>query len=130
MNNKPSLEQVMEFSKAFDFPIHDKPHINDVQLNWFRAKLLREEIGELCAALLAGTEEDVLDALCDIQYVLDGAFISLGFHRYKDRAFAEVHKTNMAKLGPDGKPIRNKDGKVMKPEGWVPPNLKGILSLD
>jgi len=41
--------------------------------------------------------------------------------------FAEVHRSNMAKLGDDGKPIRREDGKVLKPLTWTPPDLMSIL---
>lgn len=41
--------------------------------------------------------------------------------------FDEVHRSNMAKLGPDGTPIRREDGKVLKPAGWTPPDIAGVL---
>ena len=46
-----------------------------------------------------------------------------------DACWQEVQRSNMAKLGLDGKPIRCPNtGKVQKPEGWKPPDLFGILA--
>jgi predicted HAD superfamily Cof-like phosphohydrolase len=44
-----------------------------------------------------------------------------------DTLFKEVHDSNMTKLGPDGKPIRNEYGKVMKGPNYVPPNIAKVL---
>lgn len=93
----------------------------------FRVALLQEELNELTAAIAAGDEVEVLDALTDLQYVLDGAFLSLGFHKMKRLAFDEVHRSNLSKLGLDGRPVFREDGKVLKPDHWSPPRLKGIL---
>lgn len=122
-----SIEYVAEFHDAFDQPIVDKPNVSDDDLNQLRIKLLEEELNELTCALLAHDPVEVLDALTDLQYVLDGAYLSLGMYRYKDAALREVHSSNMSKLGEDGKPIRRKDGKVMKGPNYRPPNLKKIL---
>lgn len=122
-----TLELVKDFHKCFQHPIHDRPNLLDQKMNELRMKLLLEEVWELGIALNHGHEEDVLDALCDIQYVLDGAFLALGMHCYKDKAFKAVHISNMAKLGSDGVPVIRADGKIMKPEGWQPPNLALVI---
>ena len=44
-----------------------------------------------------------------------------------NEAWAVVHVSNMAKLGPDGKPIYREDGKILKPEGWQPPDIGAVL---
>ena len=82
---------------------------------------------EYAQALADGNLVEVLDALADIGYILAGSVINHGLHRLYDEAFAEVHRSNMAKLV-DGKVLRRKDGKVMKPEGWTPPELGAILA--
>jgi predicted HAD superfamily Cof-like phosphohydrolase len=63
------------------------------------------------------------DALIDAFYFLAGTLVETGV---KPQAlFDIVQAANMAKLGPDGKPIiRPEDGKIMKPEGWEPPEAK------
>jgi predicted HAD superfamily Cof-like phosphohydrolase len=69
---------------------------------------------------------EVLDALADIGYILAGTIINHGMQKIYDDAFNEVHRSNMAKLV-DGKVIRREDGKVLKPEGWQPPQLAQFL---
>lgn len=84
--------------------------------------LINEELKELD---LAATPEEHLDALIDLIYVTIGAGTALGHDM--QGAWDEVHKTNMAKLDGNGKPIIRKDGKVIKPAGWVPPHLTQFL---
>ena len=79
------------------------------------------------SALLLQDSIATLDALTDLQYVLDGAYLSLGFQKYRAAAFAEVHRSNMSKLDVDGKPIKRTDGKILKSLLYTPPNLKPIL---
>ncbi|EPE61557.1 hypothetical protein L479_02069 [Exiguobacterium sp. S17] len=60
------------------------------------------------------------DALTDALYFVMGSFVELGLDPVP--LFEIVQRANMAKLGPDGLPIlRASDNKVMKPEGWMPP---------
>lgn len=122
-----TLEQVMLFHHTFGHPIKDEPDISDPKLNELRVELLREELAELKEALDAGNMVDVLDALCDLQYVLDGAFLAFGLHHVKAHAFAEVQRSNMSKAGPDGKPIVRDDGKILKGPDYTPPNLEQFI---
>jgi len=131
---KTTLEIVKELHQTFNHPIRDKPYLDDYDTNVLRLTLLEEEWRELGEALSAHTKESsiqnkvlVLDALCDLQVVLDGTFLSLGFFKVKDEAFAEVHKSNMSKLGVDGKPILRKDGKFLKGPNYTSPNLYPIV---
>lgn len=129
---KPStIEQVGEWHKAFDVHEYTEPTVTDAKLNELRHKLLAEELKELKEALDDGDVIETIDALCDLQYVLDGAWLTLGLSRYKDAAFAEVQRSNMSKLGADGKPVRRADGKVLKGPGFTPPDfLKQIPELE
>lgn len=87
--------------------------------------LIDEELRELDRA---ATPEEHLDALIDLIYVTIGAGVAL--RHDMQGAWNEVHRTNMAKLGPDGKPIiRESDGKVQKPEGWLPPELERFVGV-
>lgn len=122
-----TLEQVGQFHRAFGHPVHDRPKLDDYNTNTLRIALIAEELAEFVEALTHRDPVAVLDALTDLQVVLDGAYLSLGFHRYKDAAFAEVHRSNMSKLPPDGKPLHREDGKIMKGPGYTPPNLEAIL---
>ena len=117
-----TIEWVAEFHKKFNRPINTKITINDIHLNVLRLRLLREEINELELALQSQNTIEVLDALTDLQYILDGTYLSFGLQNCKDMAFLEVHQSNMTK---DGK-IRD-DGKVLKGPSFIPPNLKPII---
>ena len=126
--SKSTLEQVQEFHETYGLPVRSKPDISDPQTNELRINLLAEELEELQEALEQGDIVEVLDALTDLQYVLDGAYLSFGLHDVKKAAFDEVHASNMSKLGEDGKPIRREgDGKVLKgPNYWAPDLSKFI----
>ena len=121
---KTTIEQVQEFHETYGLPVEKAPNISDAKTNALRINLLQEELDELKDALEDGDVVETLDALIDLQYVLDGAFLSFGLQDQKDRAFAEVHASNMSKLGEDGKPIRREsDGKVLKGPHYFKPDL-------
>lgn len=125
---RTSLEQVKEFHEKFGHPVHDRVYISDEKLNHLRLKLFREELQELDDALRARNAVEVLDGLSDLQVVLDGAFLALGFHKIKDEAVAETHKSNMSKLGKDGKPIYREDGKILKGPDFKEPDYSKLLN--
>jgi predicted HAD superfamily Cof-like phosphohydrolase len=77
--------------------------------------------------------EDVLvaqaDALTDVNYFVQGSFVLLGVD--PQPLFDIVQDANMAKLFPDGKPrYRESDGKIIKPDGWQPPEDKLKLEIE
>ena len=110
------LKQVGEFHTTFSHPLNYEV-IDDANLRKLRISLLFEELKELSqtsketfthfqelCSNLEDTEvaeqydeKEALDALCDIQYVLSGAVLSMGFTRKFDHAFEEVHRSNMTK---------------------------------
>lgn len=94
-----------------------------------RLALLKEELAELEQAIANNDRLEILDALTDLQYVLDGTYIVFGMAHMKDAAFAEVHRSNMSKLGEDGNPIYREDGKVLKGPRYSPPNLERFFEL-
>lgn len=94
---------------------------NEAQFNLY-TKLIDEEVSELWAANSEGNKTECLDALIDIIVVAVGAIHSLGADG--KGAWDEVMRTNFAKIDPDtGKVRKRSDGKVLKPEGWQPPQL-------
>lgn len=121
------LELVRECHIAFGHPVSEQPHLTDDTLNDLRVDLLLEETGELELALKERDPVAVLDALADIQYVLDGAWLALGFAKYKEAAVREVHRANMSKLE-NGKPVLRADGKFLKGRFYKPPVLDAILA--
>lgn len=128
MKNRTTLEQVKEFHETYGLPVKSAPDISDAKTNALRINLLAEELDELQEALDAGDIVEVLDALTDLQYVLDGAYLSFGLHDVKDTAFAEVQRSNMSKLGEDGKPIRREtDGKILKGPNFFEPDLSQFI---
>ena len=88
--------------------------------------LVREEFKELQDAIIAGDEQEQFDALLDIVVVCIGAMHSMGAD--PDGGWKEVMQTNFAKIDKEtGKVRKREDGKVLKPVGWVPPNLQPFL---
>ncbi len=88
--------------------------------------LIVEEAKELSEALQNNDHKEILDALEDIVVVTIGAMHSMGAD--PEGAWNEVMRTNFEKIDPEtGKVRKREDGKVLKPEGWQPPNLEPFL---
>ena len=122
---RTNFELVANFMKAFGQEVKKEPTLSDIPTRRLRIELIREELEELSEAV---REEDIIetaDALTDLLYVIYGAGHAFGIDL--DECFAEVHSSNMSKLGEDGKPIHREDGKVMKGPGYFPPDLDKIL---
>lgn len=95
---------------------------NSQQFGMYK-NLIKEEYQEL---LDASSQLDELDALIDILVVTIGAIHSMGADG--EGAWKEVMRTNFAKIDPaTGKVRKREDGKVLKPEGWEPPDLRPFL---
>jgi predicted HAD superfamily Cof-like phosphohydrolase len=95
---------------------------NENQYNMYKS-LIEEEFKELQES---SDMEAELDALIDILVVTIGAIHSAGFDA--EGAWKEVMSTNFAKIDRDtGKVRKREDGKVLKPVGWIPPNLTPFL---
>lgn len=85
--------------------------------------LIHEEFEELVAS---DNMRDDLDALIDILVVTIGAIHSLGADA--EGAWREVMRSNLAKIDPHtGLVNKREDGKILKPEGWTPPELEPFL---
>jgi predicted HAD superfamily Cof-like phosphohydrolase len=88
--------------------------------------LIEEEHKELKQALNDNDDVEVLDALIDILVVTIGAIHSMGADA--EGAWKEVMRTNFAKIDREtGKVRKREDGKVLKPQGWTPPELAPFL---
>jgi predicted HAD superfamily Cof-like phosphohydrolase len=89
-------------------------------------RLIDEETQELQSALADQNTVEQLDALIDILVVTVGALHSLGVDA--EGAWKEVMRSNFDKVDPrTGRVTKREDGKVLKPEGWEPPRLKGFV---
>lgn len=125
---KTTLEMVQEFHETYGLPVEGGQTTGSEKTKQLRINLLQEELDELKEALQSDDMQETLDALIDLQYVLDGAFLSFGMQEVKQAAFEEVHRSNMSKLGEDGKPIRREsDGKVMKGPNYFKPDIAQFI---
>ena len=100
-------------------------YLNSNQFNLY-LNLIKEEANELMDAVIANDTVEQLDALIDILVVTIGAIHSMGVDG--EGAWNEVMRTNFAKINPDtGKVRKREDGKVLKADGWTPPELEQFL---
>ena len=70
---------------------------------------------------------EVADALGDILYILCGTLLKHGLEHKIHEVFREIQRSNMSKLGADGKPIYREDGKVMKGPGYFKPDIAAAM---
>lgn len=94
-------------------------NVEQANLYW---DLVKEEFAE-CEE--SDNEVGSVDGLIDLIVVCVGLLHSMG--PYAEAAWREVMRSNMAKLNPDGTVTRREDGKVLKPEGWTPPDIAGVI---
>ena len=122
------FERVREFHFTFDHPVAEAPTLVSDKLGALRIRLIAEELAEYSEALFAGDLVEIADALGDLSYVVNGAALVHGIDL--PSVVEEIHRSNMTKLGADGKPVRREDGKILKGPNYEPPNLRPILGLD
>lgn len=115
---------VKEFQTAVGQNVAEKPEFPKHVERRLRTELLREEYFEYLESEEKNDLVNLAKELADIIYIVCGTAVSYGIPL--DKVFEEVHRSNMAKLV-DGKPIRREDGKILKPKGWTPPDIKKIL---
>lgn len=124
------LDQVRRFMVAFDQEVNDLPTVSDHETRQLRYKLIEEELSELWDALKNRDLVKIADGLIDLEYVVLGGMLAFGLGDLHEKLFAEVQRSNMTKLGEDGKVHYNQLGKVMKGENYSPPNLRKILGME
>ena len=120
-----NFQKVKSFMKTFGQEVKSSPSLSSTQINKLRYNLIKEELEEFKQALDKNDLLEVADALTDILYVTYGAGHAFGIDL--DACFKEVQNSNMSKLGLDGRPIYNDQGKVMKGPNYFKPNLSKIL---
>jgi len=120
-----NFEKVGLFMSTFGQEVKKKSELSSEKINSLRLSLIQEEFDELSKAIKENDVLEVADALTDILYVTYGAGHSFGINL--DKCFDEVQKSNMSKLGKDGKPIYNEHGKVMKGPDYFKPDLSKFL---
>jgi predicted HAD superfamily Cof-like phosphohydrolase len=117
-----NFQNVKKFMKTFGQEVKEKNEFPNKKIIQLRYELIKEELEELNQAIKDKDMKEIADALTDILYVTYGAGHAFGINL--DECFDEVQKSNMSKLGADGKPIYNEKGKVMKGPHYFKPNLK------
>ena len=129
---KTNGDRLREFHLTMDGRIMPKPGVPDVETLLVRRTLIDEEYAEVAAvfnelfsALQRGEPVDIaplMHELVDLLYVTYGTMWACGVN--PDPVFAEVHRANMQKAsGP-----RRADGKVLKPDNWQPPDVRGVIA--
>ena len=121
-----NFESVKKFMETFGQEIKEKAAFPNNKIISLRYDLIKEELEELKEAIENRDIKEVADALTDILYVTYGAGHAFGINL--DKCFEEVQNSNMSKLGPDGKPIYNDNGKVMKGPNYFKPNLSKLIA--
>lgn len=126
MKNK--IAAVHAFHSAFGLGIEETPTAQlTKEKNLLRFNLMKEENEEYLEAANEGDLVEVADALGDMLYILCGTIIEHGMQDKIEEVFNEIQRSNMSKLGADGKPIYREDGKVLKGPHYFKPNIKEIL---
>ena len=127
MKNK--IGAVKEFHEAFGLGVKQEPTANLGEAkNKLRFNLMAEENEEYFEAAQNNDLVEVADALGDMLYILCGTIIEHGMQHKIEEVFEEIQRSNMSKLGADGKPIYREDGKVMKGPNYFKPNIEEILN--
>ena len=121
-----NFNKVKTFMETFGQEVKTKPSFSTDKINSLRYDLIKEELEELKEAMENKDLLEVADALTDILYVTYGAGHAFGIDL--DKCFEEVQRSNMSKLGEDGKPIYNESGKVMKGSKYFKPDLTKFLN--
>ena len=121
-----NFENVKKFMQTFGQEVRTKASFPNNKITNLRINLIREELSELKEAVETKDIKEVADALTDILYVTYGAGHAFGINL--DKCFEEVQNSNMSKLGSDGKPIYNEQGKVMKGPDYFKPNLNKFVA--
>ncbi len=122
------INKVKEFHEAFGIQNNEAPTTQlskeEIQL---RFDLIKEENEEYLEAANNGDIVEIADALGDQLYILCGTMLKHGLQYKMEEVFDEIQRSNMSKLGADGKPIYREDGKVMKGPNYFKPDIKSIL---
>lgn len=122
------LQQLWDFQKAYNQTRNSKPTLLEPDDYYLRYRLGKEELVEYLDACNNDDLVEVTDALADQLYILLGTMVAHGMTNIIEQVFDEVHRSNMSKLGEDGKPIYREDGKVLKGPNFSKPNIGQFLT--
>lgn len=125
---KKQLDSVAQFHTSFGLGVSEiiKGDLGESK-NMLRFNLMKEENEEYLEAVQNNDVVEIADALGDMLYILCGTILEHGLQHKIEEVFDEIQRSNMSKLGEDGKPIYREDGKVMKGSNYFKPNFEEIL---
>ena len=126
MKNKIAAVRLFHLTYGLEFKEPPTADLGETK-NLLRYNLMREENEEYLEAANNNDLIEVADALGDMLYILCGTIIEHGLQHKIEEVFDEIQRSNMSKLGADGKPIYRDDGKVLKGPGYFKPNIQAIL---
>ena len=121
-----NFDDVKKFMETFGQEVKTKAEFPSDKIVKLRYDLIKEELDEFEEAIKGKNLKEIADSLTDILYVTYGAGHAFGINL--DKCFDEVQRSNMSKLGEDGRPIYNEQGKVMKGPNYFKPNLSKFTS--
>ena len=125
---KSKIRAVELFHISFGLGVSQKPKANlGEDKNQLRFNLMDEENKEYLEAANSGDLIEVADALGDMLYILCGTILEHGMQYKIEEVFEEIQRSNMSKLGTDGKPIYREDGKVLKGPNYFKPDIQSIM---
>ena len=125
---KDKIDAVAEFHRAFGMGVSQTMRADlGERKNLLRFKLMEEENQEYLEAANDNDMVEVADALGDMLYILCGTILEHGMQYKIEEVFNEIQRSNMSKLGADGKPIYREDGKVLKGPNYFKPNIQEVL---
>ena len=126
---KKQIDHVKTFHDAFGIKNNNEPtSVVGEKIFLLRHRLMSEENEEYLEACKAGDLTEISDALGDMMYILCGTILSHGLQDKMEEVFKEIQRSNMSKLGINGKPIYREDGKIMKGPNYFKPDIKKIIS--
>lgn len=120
------IEDVREFHRVTDTPVGTTPCLPSDKRIQLRERLIREELKELYVAQARGKLDEIAEESIDLIYVLIGMLVEYGIP--VEKVWDAKHGANMAKADPvTGKVVKRADGKILKPEGWKPADIAGVM---
>lgn len=125
---KEQLKHVETFHNAFLQENGKEPRTLIEDEYMLRYRLMDEENREYLDACREDNIVEIADALGDQLYILCGTILKHGLQHKIEEVFNEIQRSNMSKLGEDGKPIFRGDGKILKGPGYTPPDIGSILN--
>lgn len=125
------LQQLIEFHESFGSYYRTDASDNiPHDIKELRKVVMGEEVKEVCEAIDNEPLDHVAKELADLLYVTYGTIIAYGLQDKMEAVFDEVHRSNMSKLGEDGKPIYREDGKVLKGPNYSEADIESILQWE